>query len=339
VHHLSIPACYFPSTVLFLDDGRDFLLNLVLQLDEGLAYRSFHSPEKALDYIRKKPGELELLQHRGLTAKKSSKPRLNETSAGDLAAIYKEVYNPHRFAEISVVIVDYILPVMDGLEFCRRIENNDIKKILLVGPADEALARAAVQEGIIHRYIKKTDANALSETTKSISDLQSQYFQEMSELIFQQLAIEAPSCLEDMAFSRFFSQFREDNRLFEYYLIDSSGSFLLLDEDANVSFFIIKTKDDVKLHHQFARLYHAAPDLLQKIAKGQKIPAGIQVSSMTISWEDWEKSLVSAELFIADRTYYYAHVRGAIFPELRHRKILSYHRYLEEIDAEELLIE
>ena len=34
--HTSIPMYYFPSTTLFLDDSPDFLLNFVLQLDEGV---------------------------------------------------------------------------------------------------------------------------------------------------------------------------------------------------------------------------------------------------------------------------------------------------------------
>ncbi|WBV63371.1 hypothetical protein PGH43_17440 [Legionella pneumophila 130b] len=52
------------SLAVFVDNSRDFLLNFVLQLDEGLAYRVFDSPFEALDCIKQKRCELELLSER-----------------------------------------------------------------------------------------------------------------------------------------------------------------------------------------------------------------------------------------------------------------------------------
>ncbi|WBV66098.1 hypothetical protein PGH44_00390 [Legionella pneumophila] len=130
MQHFSIPTCYFPSTAVFVDDSRDFLLNFVLQLDEGLAYRVFDSPFEALDCIKQKRCELELLSERCLSEYTEAKncPLTNHTINLDLAAIHAEVYNSRRFSEISVVVVDYAMPGMDGLEFCRRIEDTNIKK-------------------------------------------------------------------------------------------------------------------------------------------------------------------------------------------------------------------
>ncbi|AHE66069.1 response regulator containing a CheY-like receiver domain and an HTH DNA-binding domain [Legionella oakridgensis ATCC 33761 = DSM 21215] len=206
MQHFSIPACYFPSTVLFLDDSRDFLLNFVLQLDEGVAYRIFDNPNKTLDYIHNKHCELELLNQDGLSEYSDSRrfDLINHTLDLDLAAIHAEVYNPHRFSEISVVVVDYAMPGMNGLEFCRRIENSNIKKILLSGQADEHLAIEAFNEGLIHRYIKKSDVNAIELITQSIYELQFQYFQAMSDTIVRMLSFMPPRCLQDREFVGFF---------------------------------------------------------------------------------------------------------------------------------------
>ena len=127
MQHSSIPTCYFPSTTLFLDDSRDFLLNFVLQLDEGVAYRIFDAPQRALDYIHNKNCELELLRNHNLHDHTAASPAAQQI---DLAAIHAEVYNPHRFSEVSVVVVDYAMPGMNGLEFCRLIKNNNIKFII-----------------------------------------------------------------------------------------------------------------------------------------------------------------------------------------------------------------
>ena len=221
MQHFSIPTCYFPSTALFLDDSRDFLLNFVLQLDEGVAYRTFNSPRQALDYIHSKRCEQDLVSQHCLTEYTEAKncPLTNHTINLDLAAIYAEIYNPHRFSEISVVVVDYAMPGMDGLEFCRRIENSNIKKILLTGQADEKLAIAAFNEGLIHRYIKKSDVNAAALITKSIYDLQLQYFQTMSDMVVRMLSVTSPNCLRDKKFAQFFSQLRDEKGIVEYYLV------------------------------------------------------------------------------------------------------------------------
>ncbi len=339
MHQVSVPTCYFPSTALFLDDSRDFLLNFVLQLDEGVAYRIFDAPQKALDYIHHKQCALELVSQ--YCAKKHTEvkiyPLTHHTLNSELAAIHAEVYNPHRFAEISVVVVDYAMPGMDGLEFCRRIENNNIKKILLTGQADEQLAIAAFHEGLIHRYIKKSDVHAAELITKSIYELQGQYFQAMSDMVVRLLSVSPPRCLQDRTFVLFFNEFRKKHGIIEYYLLDEAGSFFMLDEDANVSFLIIKRPEDLQSHQEFAKSQGANADLLVALIRGKKIPGFWQTNG---SWDDWLQCLVPAERLVADtETFYYAFLSGKTVTSARQQKILSYHRYLEELDAEELLTE
>ena len=42
--------------------------------------------------------------------------------------------------EVSVVVVDYFMPEMDGVTFCRRLNNPSIGKILLTGRAEDSVA-------------------------------------------------------------------------------------------------------------------------------------------------------------------------------------------------------
>lgn len=337
MQHYSIPTCYFPSTALFIDDSRDFLLNFVLQLDEGLAYRMFDSPFDALDCIHTKRGESEMLSQRCLSEYKETKncPLTNQTINLNLAAIHAEIYNPRRFAEISVVVVDYAMPGMDGIEFCRRIADTDIKKILLTGKADEKVAIEAFNQGLIHRYIQKSDPLAAELITKSIYELQWQYFQAMSDMIVRMLSVTSPSCLYDKQFAEFFKQLREEKGIVEYYLADNSGSFLLLDDDARVSFLIVKNQSDLRLHYDLARDNGVDGQVLEQLLSGEKIPCLWQANSLN---SNWENNLVAAHALKGDDTYYYAYVQGPALFEVKEDRILSYHRHLEEVDAEELLL-
>lgn len=306
MQHFSIPTCYFPSTALFIDDNRDFLLNFVLQLDEGLAYRVFDSPFDALECIQKKHDSLDLLGQRCL--KKLSE--IEETSLKDnkiptnLASIHNEIYNLRRFDDISVVVVDYAMPGMNGLDFCRRINNTAIKIILLTGKADEKLAIDAFNEGLIHRYILKSDPDVADMITRSIYELQWQFFQDVSDSMVRLLSLESPPCMHDREFADFFREFCLENRIVEFYLADNHGSFLLLDDDANVSFLLAKPEE-------------GAPTLSERIP----------------SVDDQ-----AAHFSVAGGTYLYSYVNGSALFTVQQDKIVSYHTHLQEIDAEELLL-
>ncbi|WP_367607922.1 response regulator [Legionella sp. W05-934-2] len=340
MHYSSIPTCYFPTSAVFVDDSRDFLLNFVLQLDEGLAYRVFDSPFHALDCIREKRCELDLLSQRCITEYTEAKncPLTNHTVNLDLAAIHAEVYNPRRFSEISVVVVDYAMPGIDGLEFCRRIEDSSIKKILLTGQADEALAIQAFNEGLIDRYIKKSDPHAAELITKSIYELQYQYFLTMSDMITRMLSVSSPSCLQDKLFAEFFRHYCAEQRIEEYYLADYSGSLLMLDDDANVSFLIVKTEQDMRNYCDLAYDAGASDDILEKLVNREVLPCFWQTDILAKKDVEWDKMIVPAQRFVSQHTYYYTHLKGNVLFELDKDKILSYHQYLEELDAEEILM-
>lgn len=233
------PVCYFPSTALFIDDCRDFLLNFVLQLDESLAYRIFDSPLDALEHLEKTQGDQQIFSQRCHSRYQEHKDRAHADSA--LLALRSELYNPQRFTDVSVVVVDYAMPGMDGLEFCKRIADSSIRKILLTGKADEKLAIEAFNAGLIHRYIHKSDPQAAELITRSIYDLQWEYFQDMSDAVQRSLEINSPECFQNKHFSDFLRRFCRDKGVVEFYLADKHGSLILLDDDAQVSFLIAKS--------------------------------------------------------------------------------------------------
>ncbi len=55
-------------------------------------------------------------------------------------------------------------------------------------------------------------------------------------------------------------------------------------------------------------------------------------------WNDWSNCLVPAQRFVSNETYFYAYKQGPVLFDVQQDTILSYHSYLEEVDAEELLL-
>ncbi|MCC5791964.1 MAG: response regulator [Legionellaceae bacterium] len=340
MHNQTIPTCYFPSTVLFVDDSQDFLLNFVLQLDERLAYRVFDSPFIALNDLQKKRCELDLLSQRCLSEYTEAKncPLTNHTINLDLTAIHAEIYNPRRFSEVSVVIVDYAMPGLDGIEFCRRIDNPNIKKILLTGQADEKLAIAAFNEGLIDRFVKKSDPMAAERIMQNIQELQQQYFQAMSDMVVRMLSVSYPSCLNDGQFAACFQQLLQDKGICEYYLTDHSGSFMLLDEDARVSYLLVKTESDMRACYDLALDYGASDQVLDQLASGEKMLCLRPSDEPPASTAAWESCVLDCQRLGEKTPYFFTWLAAPSFIEIRHTNILSYHQYLEELDAEELLM-
>ena len=117
IKRCSIPTCYFPSTILFIDDNRDFLQNFTLQLSDDLAYRLYESPTEALELILSEEKETEDFHKRCVSEYLyvDTWPMTNHTVNLDLAAIHWEVYNAKRFSEISVVVVDNVVLEADQL--------------------------------------------------------------------------------------------------------------------------------------------------------------------------------------------------------------------------------
>ncbi len=51
----------------------------------------------------------------------------------DLAELQKQIYNPLRFNELSVVTVDYEMPAMTGDIFCKKLAICHITNLMLTG--------------------------------------------------------------------------------------------------------------------------------------------------------------------------------------------------------------
>jgi len=117
-----IPTCYHPTTVLFVDDNKDFLLNFSLHFDDDLPYKIFVSPKEALNFANQQPLK-HPLHERCFSEYPDAiggSPNTSYTMHLDIASIHKEIYNPNRFKHITVCVVDYAMPEMNGIEFCKQ---------------------------------------------------------------------------------------------------------------------------------------------------------------------------------------------------------------------------
>ncbi|WP_010298940.1 response regulator [Candidatus Odyssella thessalonicensis] len=237
-----LPFYKFPSTIVLIDDIETTVEEVAkLFEDEPLRTKVFTDQHEALAFINRtagSPGPTE---------------RFQEALANydNLFLCHEQIYVKERFNQISCVVVDYDMPGMNGLELCEKITDKRIKKILLTGVADEQVVINAFNRGLIDYFIRKHDQNSPQLVIDFVQDAINRFFYDLT-WSFVDTAINQSSWvyspLKDPKYHTFFSQFIRDQKIVEYYLLDISGAFLLVDTENNIKIMQTFTPDLLDQH-------------------------------------------------------------------------------------------
>ncbi|MCP5142419.1 MAG: response regulator [Chromatiales bacterium] len=264
----------YPTTVFLIDDSADFLYNFSFQLDEDQPVRTFTSPHKALEVLLEERVDPRLERRNFVLEHKQhyGHPTLEHVIGLDLSAIYLQMYRQKRFAEPSVVIVDYQMEEMNGLDVCRRLVDTPIKRILLTGQADATTAVTAFNDGLIDRFVYKNLPNTLELINSYIRELEYQYFRDASSILIRALSAETPSLLQDAGFIEFFRGYRRQHQICEHYLVANPSGFLMLDRHARARLMLVMTEEELDIQRRVASDEGAPMELLDALRDGDRLP-------------------------------------------------------------------
>lgn len=330
----AIQPFHFPTTVAFIDDSPQFLSNLSLQLDFRLAFRLFHSPFAALIALNGAsavPPLVErffsLYRHRGDAS------YTHHVIDVSLDMIHREVHNERRFEQVSVVVVDYDMPEIDGLEFCRSLKNPAIKKILLTGKADEQLAVRAFNERTIDRFIRKQDPDVISVLNRTIAELQQEHFHHIEHMLSDALAVGSHLFLRDPDFAQRFDEIRKNLGIVEHYLSCTPDGILMLDMSGAAHLLIVQTEQMMQGHYEIAHDQEAPEELLDQLRSGRSLPYFWKTAgNYSPIYEDWQACLHPATEFKGRDWYLYSLVKNPGAFNLKY--VYPYGDYLERLDRE-----
>ncbi|TDR81512.1 response regulator receiver domain-containing protein [Paludibacterium purpuratum] len=321
--------------VALVDDSRAFLDNLSLQLDANLAFRLYDAPLDALADLNGPSSSSPLIERFfSVSPFGDELPMSHRVLDLNLDNILREVHNRHRFERISVVVVDYDMPEIDGLAFCRGIENPAIKKILLTGKADEKLAVQAFNQGLIDRFILKQDADVIPTLNQAIAELQVAYFEHMARTVMEALSLGSYRFLRDAHFAVAFAELRARLNIVEFYLTATPDGFLMLDAQGKAHLMIIKTEEDLRSHYDIAQDQGAPAALLQRLASRLYVPYfPTPEGEYMPHCRNWQAYLHPATAFLGEELYHYAVVSNPTGGDLK--GIVSYNAFLEWLDQQE----
>lgn len=326
----AIPSFSFPTTVLMIDDNVEFLKSIAIGLPaEAATYNFYSDPKKALQLINEKYQGNRFAA--GLVNLMDEEEFEHRTLDVNVRDIYRIMYNRARFQQISTVVVDYNMPGLDGIEFCKSINNPHIQKILLTSIVDESKAIEVLNEGLIHTFIRKQSPNVIQLLGQALTQAQQRYFLHLSQII-QQVVTFSPeeSALADPAFIELFHRIAKDFGAVEYYLTEFLGSFVFVDADGNHYGLFTRIKDQIDFYCESKEAENAPPEVIAALREGQRILCHHNENNVALpDGRVWEQYLFDAVTIKGQNEYLCAY--GPEMFDIRRDNLLSFNDYSSPI--------
>jgi CheY-like chemotaxis protein len=265
---LNLSPYFHPTSIVLVDDNEAFLRSLTLEMPPSIAFHGFTDPEEALEFLHQ-PIDLPPLVDRCFTLERMRPD--HALIRLDLGLIEQEINYLQRFRRVSVVLVDYAMPSVNGLQFCERITERHARRALLTGVADEKLAVEAFNAGLIHRFIHKHRAQSVEALVAFMAELEREYFRQYLDRLTSALAIDPPPFLIDPAIAVLVQRLLHEERLVEYYLVDGPPGLLMLRADGSALRLVLLDETEQRGQVEFAHRFDAPAPIRHGLEAGELV--------------------------------------------------------------------
>jgi len=323
---IKIPCCYFPTNLLIVDDDQDLLKSIRLFFEEDYKTTCVSDLKKASAIISENNDWINKLLEVSRFYDPLETARFSVEM--DLSLLHKQVYNPKRFNHVAILIVDYDMPAMNGLDFIRSLGDHQLKIIMLTGKATPETVIKAFNNKEIHRYVSKGEPDYLQTTAKYIKELHREFFMDFSKFLLDSLKTET-KIFQDEDFKNIFEKTVDENHIVEFYLLDESGSFLMLDAKVeNQIWLIIKSEEEMRVLYELATGDKDVPTHVIKKLKNRETLTHFKPGESNLEAKYW--NLVDARPLNEKKEFYYSFLKNNEDFEVDSSKIKSYADFLNE---------
>lgn len=236
-----IPVLYWPAAIAFIDDEEDFLETVKALFLRHKTY-VFSEPKQGIHFLNENTVNVSMAKEFDCNEEDEAKDYLTFLT---VRSLHHKLYKAERFEEIALLIIDFKMPQGDGLFFIDKLTNERLKKLLLTGVANNEQALEAFNCGKINRYVKKMEDDSALRLKKYAQELQASYFCDASRFLLDDLP-ELSALLHEPNLIKFFNEFIKSNKIKEFYLLEESGSFLMVGYDGRLSILCLQSKTGQK---------------------------------------------------------------------------------------------
>jgi CheY-like chemotaxis protein len=306
---IPLPVYQHPTTTVLIDDSQTFLDSLAFQLGPAVPCQRFQEPRAAFEWLHR-------TLRQGWSGGAAIRVDYDEqtlsgerrTIALDLDRIYRQALDRGRFLTPAVLVIDYAMPQMDGLTFCRLVQDLPCRKILLTGQADEKIAIDAFNRGLIDRFIRKGDSAALDRLDADIRALQRRFFAERSATLKDLLERHTHAFLSDPAIAALAGQLTARYGFVEHYLFPNPPGILFFDKFGKGTVMVIETEAGLIAQYEAACDNDAPEPLREGLRRLALVPFFHDSGGMyaAAAAHDWLSYCLPAEVCGGLQDYYWA---------------------------------
>lgn len=292
----------FKTRVILIDDNESFLNNLSFKLSDDYLVETYSDPYLALEDIASNyQGNILSTPHGFLSETESEDDDIfYSVDFQKIAGLSK---SKQKTNTVSVVIVDYSMPILNGIEFCKKLAHLPVLKVMLTGHADFKLAVDAFNNGIIDRFIVKDTPDMLKEIVNGIDLMAGFFFERISSPLLSCFSSKKETPVISKEYMEHFNEVVVETKAIEFYILDSLGSYLLVTESGEKYYFIILLDSHLDEYIELAIDMSAQPEIINKMTKKTHAPIFIDEMDYKLPVTGW-----GSLLFPIQKTtnYYYS---------------------------------
>ena len=264
-----LPAFYFPTKILCVDDNDLALASYKVLLKNEFRPLYFNSSNDLFNFVTQQKSSLNINLFDNTQDYEYENPATQSIIKLDLSPILSLVNNPDKYKQISLVIADYCMPEMNGLELFEYLQVNKFQKLLLTEIQTFDIARQALNSNMINYFANKTDSP--ESILAAIRSLKYDYFISLTEA-FNNYSQMNKTPVTDKIFINHFNELVQAKNIKEYYLIDKNSSYLMIDNSGEKFIFVVHTDDSLAHFIEYIDDIDYLEPLLLKIKNKELIP-------------------------------------------------------------------
>lgn len=261
---MKFPLYHRPSSMVFLDDETPYLEMLAMVLPQDWCIR-FHTRKR--DYLaqvrmQSEQWEDDVAQHREIVNQwYKGKPL-----PGLMLNYWRDAQL--RYGLPSIAIVDYAMPAATGLEVLRASPPWPPYRVLLTGKADEHIAVAAFNDGLIDRYVTKQQPDLVQQLIGALR-LHLSAPMDFHDGIWRNILRRSQQqALQDRAVQQALQAWLKQHDCAEYVIFPEPFGLLALDAQGHAHWLQFEMYKDLAASVDVAQAADYSQATLDAIAKG-----------------------------------------------------------------------
>ena len=201
--------------------------------------------------------------------------------------------------------------------------------------SDEGNRARTFNDGLIDRFLTKSDPDIENKINQTISELQRRYFEDISSMIQSTLAMKSPEFIRDPEFIAIFYAMLDKKRIAEYYYVEDPNGFLMVTHDGKLYRLVIFSEDQADEQLFSIRRFNPPANIVSRLKNRQAI-IWLWVSPEDMDEPDdfdWYEHTHPARRISGRKSWLYALVENPPADIEYDEQQASYASYLAQLDA------